>query len=417
MPKSSHSFVLSVSMLFAGHSIAGGLWINEFGDPIMGRAGAGSLSGLDDAGAALHNPASMVRLDSDQFMATGGIIASKINFDVATSAPLNGNDNGGDAGGVVPSGSVFYVHTLDDKWKLGIYAGAFTGAALDYNDEWVGRFQAQYVELLVAGAMPSLSYQVTDRFSVGVGVPVLYGSLEMDVALPGATRNGAQATLDGSDTQVGLNLSAYYEVAESTRLGLMYQSEFEFEFDGDADIKNFLGSPKLSIDTEIPLAEYVKGSISHDFSDSFSGHVTVGWEGWSRMDSVIISGENNAAALAKDWEDIWHYAAGVEYAFNPSWSMNAGLRYDESVTRAQKRTADMAIDDQMRYALGVTYQRHDKLTIGAHMVYADYGDGEIITENSITTPGGIEIPTGFSGDYKDNDLLFFSVSFNWRLGD
>ena len=423
MHRLESSILFVICVLAANISLAGGLWINEFGSPIMGRAGAGSTSGLDDASAALHNPASMVALDRDHLMVTAGLIASEIEFDIESSELVNGNDNGGDAGDVAPLASVFYVRDLADDWKLGVYAGGFTGAALEYNDAWVGRFQAQRVELLALGVMPSLAYQVTERFSIGLGVPVMHSKLEIDVALPGSLVNDAKAELDGDDTQVGLNLSAFYTVSDKTRLGLLYQSAFDFKYGGDVDIKDFIVSPSLAVETEITLAEYIKGSVSHDFSDSFSGHITVGWEGWSDMDSILISGENNAGALDKNWEDIWHYAAGIEYRFTPDWTLNAGIRYDENPTEARDRTADMPIDEQIRYALGVKYQRREDFTIGAHLVYADYGDGDIIAENSITVPrpgplpGDAEIATGFTGSYKSNDLLFFSMSFNWRLGN
>ncbi len=417
------SVILALGILASYDSIAGGLWINEFGSPIMGRAGAGSTSGVDDASAALHNPASMTALESDQIMVTAGVVVSEIEFDIDSSEAVNGSNNGGDAGDVAPIASLFYVRDLADSWKLGVYAGGFTGAALEYDDDWVGRFQAQRVELVALGVMPSLAYQVSERFSVGIGVPVLYGSLEIDVALPGSRVNDAQAELDGDDTQVGLNLSAFYVVSDKTRVGLLYQSAFDFKYGGDVDIKNFPASGTLAIDTELTLAEYLKGSVSHDFTDSFSGHITVGWEGWSDMDSVLISGENNQIALDQDWGDIWHYALGIEYQLAPAWTMNAGIRYDENPTEARKRTADMPMDEQTRYALGIKYQRREGLTIGAHMVYADYGDADIIAENTITVPapgplpGAIEIPTGFSGSYKSNDLLFFMVSFNWCLGN
>ena len=124
------------------------------------------MSGVDHAGAALHNPSSMAALDADHFMVAGGFIASEVEFDIESSEIVNGDDDGGDAGGVVPAASVFYVRELSEKWKFGVYAGGFTGAALDHNEEWVGRFQAQRIELLVLGTLPSIAYQVSDNFSV-----------------------------------------------------------------------------------------------------------------------------------------------------------------------------------------------------------------------------------------------------------
>ena len=80
---------------------AGGLWILENGAPAMGRAGAGAEAGVDNASTSLYNPASMARLDQAQFMATGGLVWSQIEFDSDRSSLLNGTQDGGDEGGVV----------------------------------------------------------------------------------------------------------------------------------------------------------------------------------------------------------------------------------------------------------------------------------------------------------------------------
>ncbi len=78
---------------------AGGLWILEYGAPAMGRAGAGAEAGVDNASTS--QPASMARLDQAQFMATGGLVWSQIEFDSDRSSSLNGTQDGGDECGVV----------------------------------------------------------------------------------------------------------------------------------------------------------------------------------------------------------------------------------------------------------------------------------------------------------------------------
>ena len=63
----------------------------------------------------------------------------------------------------------------------------------------------------------------------------------------------------------------------------------------------------------------------------------------------------------------------------------------------------MPLDRQVRYALGAGYTPSDKLSIGADLVYADYGSAKIEA-------------MGYSGKYDSNDLIFFSMSANWKLG-
>ena len=69
---------------------------------------------------------------------------------------------------------------------------------------------------------------------------------------------------------------------------------------------------------------------------------------------------------------------------------------------------DMAMDE-FRYAFGVEHRRDSGTTISASLVYTDYGDAEIV---SAKNPPVI----GYSGEYNTNEILFFSLAFNFPLG-
>ena len=109
MRKLTKAGALAPLIILSEASMAGGLWLNEFGTPVMGRARAGAQAGVDDASAVLHNPASITRLDKRQSMATGGLIYNRAEFDLERGSIVNGNKEGGDAGGVLPTASGFYV--------------------------------------------------------------------------------------------------------------------------------------------------------------------------------------------------------------------------------------------------------------------------------------------------------------------
>ena len=73
--------VAALSVIGSASTSAGGLWLNEFGSPAMGRARAGAEAGVDDASTVLHNPATITRLDKEQWMAAGGLIISKVKME------------------------------------------------------------------------------------------------------------------------------------------------------------------------------------------------------------------------------------------------------------------------------------------------------------------------------------------------
>ncbi|MBQ0721052.1 MAG: outer membrane protein transport protein [Gammaproteobacteria bacterium] len=400
---------VSLAAISMQQAHAGGLWLNEFGAPAMGRAGAGAEAGTGDASAALYSPASMAQIKNTQLMVTGGLLSSSSKFSVESSGVLNGTGNGGDAGDDIPTGSMFYVKPINDQWQFGFSFAALAGAGLDYDNNWAGRYQATLVDLVAMVAMPSIAYSITDKLSVGFGLPIMYTELEMKLAVPRPSNSDGQAKIDGDDTLVGYHLSLWYEFSETTHFGMYYQSEFDAEYGGDAEITP--SGLSVGSDLDLNLAAKAYAGLSHQFSDALTGHITLGWEDWSTMDNVNLSTQTGTSIdLPRNWDDTYHYAVGIEYRLAPEWILNAGYAYDTNPVDAQDRTADLPIDRQNRYALGIQHTSATSFDWGAQLVYADLGSAKINTQSIAGGP-----LTGYSGEYKDNEIIFLSFSANWTL--
>jgi long-chain fatty acid transport protein len=396
--------LFATACLYPQAGLAGGLWINEFGAPAMARAAAGAQTGSDDASAGLYNPAGMSYASGTQWMASGGLIAPKVEFDVDRGSILNGTEDSGNAGSVVPSGSAFYTREIDDEWHFGTNFYALTGNALDYDSDWAGRYQATEVSLFVLAVQPGVSYQVNDRVSVGASLLLAYTELELKVAVPNPTTPllgpDGRAKIDGDDFNIGYALGAVFELSDSTRLGMVYQSEIDADYEGDGELDP--AGIDVGIETELPLAAIFRLGLSHEFDDQLTGHMTLGWDDWSTLDSVNLSTQSNSAVLKRNWDDTYHFAIGASYRIDDSWQWQAGIAYDTSPVDADDRTADLPVDRQVRYAFGVTHTRPDGVEISGSFVYADLGDAEIDA-------------LGYGGEYSSNEAIFTSVSFNWPM--
>ena len=379
-------------------STAGGLYLNEFGTPSMGVAGAGASSVANDASTSFHNPAGMTRIKGNELMGTAGLLNARVEFDPDSSTPIPGGD-GGDAGGPAPIIGGFYVHSLSDKWKLGANLITITGAVLDYDDDWTGRYLNTEVTLLTMTFYPSIAYKVNDWLSVGGGPQIMYADLDMRLKAPPPNGNGT-AKIDGDDVAFGFGLGALAEVSERTRFGLVYQSEIEPEFDGDVSIDP-LGL-QVAVDTEITLARFIKLSGYHEINDQWALLGTIGWENWSAFEDVNISAVQGSQKIPRDWKDTWKFAAGVHYRPAQEWLLQVGWAYDTSPVDSDDRTTDMPMDRQIRYATGVQYEWSERLSTGAQFVYADYGKAKI--NNQL-----------LKGDYKTNDIFFLAFNANWKF--
>jgi len=306
--------------------IGGGLYLNEFGTPSMGVAGAGANAVAVDASTSFHNAAGMTRLKGKELMATGGLLNATVEFDPDDDTPIPGSD-GGDAGGPAPIIGGFYVHSLSDRWKLGANLITITGAVLDYDDDWTGRYLNTEVTLLTVTFFPSIAYRVNNWLSLGGGPQIMYADLEMKAMAPPPFGSG-EVKIDGNDVAFGFGLGALFEVSERTRFGLVYQSEIEPEFDGDVSID----PPGISVstDTTITLAQFVNLAGYHEINERWALLGTVGWEDWSAFEDVNISTDRVDQKIPRNWKDTWKFAAGVHFRPVEKWLLQLGFAYDTS---------------------------------------------------------------------------------------
>ena len=393
----------AVSSLAASNALAGGLWLNQFGDFSGARASAGAAAGGDEALTIVHNPATAADLEGSQLFLSAGVLIPNIQFDIDENNPINGNDDGGDAGLSAPVASFAYVHgDAEDRWRWGIYSAGFAGAGLDYNDQWVGRFQTTDVEILILSLAPTVSYRLTDTVSIGFAPQMYYGTLDLDVALPalGPNNDNGKASLDGDDTGFSYNVGVAWQVSDNTRIGLDYQSEVDLDFDGS--LKATVPGINVDSNTELPLAAKVRLGINHNLDDQIGFWFTLGWDDWSTLDEVLVSVPDREAGLQKNWDDTYHYAAGFQYKLDHHWEIASGVAYDTSPVDSTDRTADLPVDRQIRYNLGARYTLRDGLTIGGYVNYTDLGSAKIDAR-------------AWSGEYEKNGVIELAINANWTF--
>ncbi len=394
---------IAAAILSSSAASAGGLWLNEFGDLAGGRAAAGAAAGVDSAMTLAYNPASIARLDGNQLFASAGAIVSNANFDVQYTTPRLGENDGGNAGDTAAYGSMAYVHDFDsDKWSTGIALVPLAAPALDYNDYWVGRYQATKVDLQVMALSPTIAYQVTDKLSVGASLQAVYSNLNLHFAIPrfNANRPDGNGSINGDDVLPGFTLGAMYELSERTRFGLSYQSELEPKFDGD--LKTNPAGLQVSTDTKLPLGEYVRFSVHQAMDERWSVEFTTGWDNWSSLGHVLVDAENRSGGIATSWKDTYHVAWGTEYKLDSDWTLTGGVAYDTNPVSDQNRNAQLPVDKQFRYAIGAQYALMDSLTVGGYVNYAELGDANIKAQR-------------FGGKFDYNNATQIIANVNWTF--
>lgn len=380
---------------------AGGLYLNEFGTTSMGTAGASAQSWANDASTAFHNPAGMTRLEGNHLMLGAGLLYTDVEFDQAPNTPPPGGPNGGNQGGGGPILGAYYVHDLMDRLKAGVSLVSISAAILDPANDWAGRFQVQKVSLITLSMQPALGLRLTDWLSLGVSGQIMYANMNMKVAVPLPVEG--QVELDGLDDWAlgGAGLSALIEPTPHTRIGAVWFSGIEPELSGDIKFQGAMASAQTNIDTAIPFVPFVAVSAYQDLTDRLAIMGRFDWEQWSEFDNQWISTTGGGAAIPRNWKDTYGVALGLHYRPTERWLLQIGGKFDTSPVDAKDRTADLPIDQQIRAAVGVQWDKSERVKIGGAFTYANYGEADISSSTLI-------------GDYSSNNIFFFALHFAWR---
>jgi long-chain fatty acid transport protein len=417
-----------LAVLGSAPASAGGLYVWEFGQPAQGASGAGAGALAEDASTAFLNPAGIVFMEEPDILVSGIVIDSSVEFRQNANASglppavadAEGNrpaGDGGDGGSTAVGGGFFYARPVNEKWGWGVSVGSISGAALEHQQpaDFAGRYWATEVELLTINVTPSVAYRVSDNFSVGFAVPAMLGTLDMDVSIPGAVAGGGEGQaeiMDGEDIEFTFSVSAMWQATERVRFGAMYLGEVDIEFDSDLRLTLPPGqvAEDIAADVSFTYPQTVRTWGAFELNDRVTLLGTIAWEDWSAFDTIAISTPGPSGALPRNWDDTWHYSAGVKIKTGGPWTWYTGIAYDTDPTRAKDRTADMPIDEQWRLSFGANRERSNGHRWGLVATYADYGDAEI--DNGGTRPIS-GAPWTVKGDYSTNRILFLGFNYGW----
>ena len=408
----------SASLIMLSTASAGGLYLREYGQPSSGTAGSGASVLAEDASTAFQNPAGVFNLEGDsEWMATGIVIQSSIKFSQDENNTVTGG-NGGDAGGTLAGGALFHARKLDEKWALTFSLNSIAGSALEYDDDFVGRYTGDQTELLTVTLLSNVAYKVNDELSIAAGPVIIYGQLELEQAIPSslpanqppfpvAADDGRAKIDDGDDYDVTLSASALWQATDDWRFSLTYLGENELKFDGDLKLTlpSGISQDDIAADVTIKFPQALAASALYDVTNKLSLTARLSWEDWSELDAVPLSTNDGGGAIPLDWDDIWSIGLGFRYKTGDRWTYYGGVAYDTDPTEAENRIAILPADRQIRLATGFKYDIDEKKTIGATLTYIDLGNAR----TNKTTSGG-----QFSGEYSTNEIYLLGVNYGWR---
>src|SRR2546421_230110 len=230
---------------------AQGFGIYEQGTCAMGRAGAGVAAPCSDGSAMFFNPAGLAGLTGGRLTigvtlldVQGGFTDDVFQQKTKLDDPLL----------AIPQVYISYAATP----KLGVGVGLFAPYGLETNwpTAFDGRFAGYKNILKSVYIQPTLAYQLSPRLSLGAGLDIVLGKVELNqrldladapVPLPGVPpgtifgqfgiapgTDFANAHLEASKTTVAAHFGAIFKATDRLSFGANFLTQAKFDYSGTA---------------------------------------------------------------------------------------------------------------------------------------------------------------------------------------
>lgn len=405
----------SISLLtLSSSAYSAGFALIENSASGMGKAFAGAAAAAEDASTVWFNPAGMTYLSKSlegksQLTNSFHIVSAKTKFtDKGSAQPFGAIGGEKDMSKRVtsPIPNLYYVHPINDRLQFGFAMNGPFGSKTEYEEDWVGRYQATLTDMKSLNLNPSLSWKANDKLSLGAGVSAQYIKVKLGSSFDsvGACRqialgSGSTALVDycngtyptaaqtSTDSQVlvkgdnlsfGFNLGLLYQPTEMTRIGASYRSKVKHKLKGKAKYDVNAGLlPVIAqtgintftnrdIEASVELPDSLSLSFAHKVNSKLELLGDVTWTQWSTFQELKITDTTGVevTTVPQKWHDVTRVSLGANYKYNDKLTLRTGVAFDEEpIPSAKLRTPRIPGNDRTWLSIGAGYKVSKKLNL------------------------------------------------------
>ena len=444
-----------VLSLAAGHAQGAAFALQENSGSGLGNAFAGGAAAAEDVSTLWANPAGLSRIPRPQVASAIHLITPSIKFRDDGSAPaafqpLGGT--GGDAGDLAVVPNLYVAYPFNSQLSVGVGVNAPFGLVTEYDDGWLGRFQAVKSEIKTINVNPALSWRVSNTFAVGVGVNFqrveaeLTSRVNYSAALAQAAGQAAAGGLipaalvpqitaltpgleagtriEGDDSAWGWNVGFLWDATPQTRVGAHWRSSIKYDIAANVTFDNpalpalppalapVVGLLATGVDgvlanggvsTEIEFPDIANVSVFHRLNDRWDVMADAQFTRWSTIKELRFVRSTGALLqnTPLNFDDAWRLSVGATYRWNDAWSFRGGLAWDETPFSLTDRIARLPDESRVWVGLGAQYRWSRNLVLDAGFVYLQSEKADINQNAGSTAANGL-----IRGHYDASTTIF-----------
>ncbi len=393
---STLAFTTSLMMMGEGYQV-NTLSVKQEG---MAHTGVAQKLGAE---SMLFNPAGMAFMDTKADFSAGitGI------FSEATAAH-NGNTYTTDNDVSTPF-QVSAAFSILDNLKVGVTVNTPFGSGINWGNDWPGATLSQSTTLQVFNIQPTVAYKILPNLSVGAGLMVAWGSVDLNKGLIIAdsfdkvlAMNGVPAeyylngttpasiNLKGSaKVAFGFNVGTMWDINDKFTIGASYKSKMGMKVEaGDATVAyaNDLAKSQLSaianldgakFSAELPAVSQLTFGVTYKPIKKLKLAFDAQLNGWGVYDNLKIDflgdelGSQFDQTLAKNYSDAWTFRLGAEYNLIKQLDLRAGVVIDQSPVKDNFLNPETPSMTRLLPSVGLSYRPIKNLSIDLAFTYVE----------------------------------------------
>ena len=376
MKKSLLAAGLAAALLAPQVAGAEGFGIVEWSAEGIAMGGARMFAEGDAANVA-YNPASITKIQGKAMKWSATYISPHGRYD-ATLKPNASGETVESARNRVRPGwapASYYVRQIDEKNWIGMGNFPRFAMASEFESGTVAASNNRLAKLNGMSFTPVYAHKFDKKWSAAVGAEINYVGLELQKEIGGQI----PMQVEGESWAMGWNAAANYAFDDKNEIGVVYRSQITHSLEAD-DVKIF-GNDVADAYGVVTLPDTWSIGYNHKFDKKTRVELNATRTNWSTYDALdiyfsnplpVVPGNPSSAPSAKNWEDGWRYAIGIEHKLSDKYSLMAGFAYDGSCIPYDGGDFIVPTGNRRTYSLGMQYHDKDQ-TLALAAGYMDVG--------------------------------------------
>lgn len=319
-----------------------------------------------------------------------------------------------------------------DNLKVGVSFYTPYGSGIKWGENWPGAVLNQSVSLKTFTLQPSVSWKVLPNLSVGAGLMVTWGSVDLNKGLVSAESFNTVLSLMGAgwptsdvpasinlngkaSTAFGINVGALWDITPNLSVGASFRSKMNMKVkSGVASLSYANEMARQILQNRLDILDQADFSASMPCASVFNIGVSykpikplllafdaqlTGWNAYKELDITFLSEMLTPynQHLEKNYRNSWTFKLGAQYEVTDRFEARLGLMIDTTPVRKDHYNPETPGMTKISPSVGLSFYPTKYFSIDASVLYvAGLGkDGASVTYKDLL----LNTDKTFTADY------------------